>query len=279
VVVPGGLLVLNADDAVLRAKSVGLAQRFGRRPDLGWFARNADDEFLVAHRAAGGVTCGVRDGRLVLARRRADHDLGAVADMPLTVAGRAAYNVANLSAAALAAVVMGVAPRVVAEVFARFGADASDNPGRLMRYDVGGVCVLVDYAHNPEGLRGLLEVAEGLKGDGGRLGLLLGHAGNRTDADIERLARTAAEFRPSLVVLKELAGFLRGRALGDVPRILRAALLDAGLPELTLPLCSNEVEAVRCALEWARPGDVLVLPVHGLASRAEVVALLEARRD
>jgi UDP-N-acetylmuramyl tripeptide synthase len=278
VVVPGGLLVLNADDAVLRAKAGGLTQRFGRRPDLGWFARDADDEFLVAHRAAGGVSAGVRDGRLVLARRRADHDLGSIADMPLTVRGRAAYNVANLCAAALAAIVMGVGPRVVAGVFARFGASASDNPGRLMRYDVGGVRVLVDYAHNPEGLHGLLEVAEGLKGDGGRLGLLLGHAGNRSDADIERLARTAAGFRPSLVVLKELEGFLRGRALGDVPHILRTALLESGLPEASLPLRSSEVEAVHCALDWARPGDVLVLPVHGLAARAEVVALLEARR-
>jgi UDP-N-acetylmuramyl tripeptide synthase len=221
----------------------------------------------------------VRDGRLLLARGTVDHDLGSVADMPLTVEGLAAYNVANLAAAALAAVAMGVAPATVAAVFAQFGSRAEHNPGRMMRFDRNGVRVLLDYAHNPEGLGGLLRVAEGLRSGAGRLGLLLGHAGNREDRDIARLAEAAAAFRPALVVVKEIEGYLRGREPGEVPRIIRAALLRAGLPEAALPLRSTEVEAVRCALEWARPGDVLVLPVHGLAARAEVVALLQQARS
>jgi cyanophycin synthetase len=169
---------------------------------------------------------------------------------------------------------MGVAPETVARVFARFGTDPQDNPGRLMRFEIGGVQVIVDYAHNAEGLRGLLRVAEGLRGGHGRLGLILGHAGNREDADIERLAQVAAEFAPALVVLKELHGYLRGRAPGEVPRILRDALLRAGLPADLLPQQPNEVAAARLALDWARPGDVLVLPVHGLAARGEVVEMI-----
>jgi cyanophycin synthetase len=271
VVPPRGLLVLNADDVTLRAKAPGLARRFGHSPPLGWFARDADEVLLVQHREAGGATCGVRAGRLVMARDGAEHDLGPVAGMPISMAGSAAYNVANLAAAALAAAAMGVAPEAVATVFGRFGTDVHDNPGRLMRFETGGVQVIVDYAHNADGLRGLLEVAEGLRADGGRLGLILGHAGNREDADIERLAEVAAEFEPALVVLKELQGYLRGRAPGEVPRILRDALLRAGLPAAALAQRPDELAAARLALDWARPGDVLVLPVHGLAARAEVV--------
>jgi cyanophycin synthetase len=139
--------------------------------------------------------------------------------------------------------------------------------------------VIVDYAHNPEGLRGLLEVAGTLRKGGGRLGLLLGHAGNREDADIERLAMTAAQFTPGLVVIKELEGYLRGRAPGEVPRILREALLRAGLVESALQERPTEVEAARLALDWARPGDLLVLPVHGLAARTEVLALIDTLRS
>ncbi len=69
VVRPGGVLVLNADDPMLRAKAPGLERRFGRCPDLAWFAADADDPFLVGHRAAGGATCGVRAGRLRLSVR------------------------------------------------------------------------------------------------------------------------------------------------------------------------------------------------------------------
>jgi len=278
VVRSGGSLVLNADDACLRGKAAGLELRFGRHPDVAWFASEAGDAFLAAQRASGGMTCGVRDGRLLLARGAVEHDLGSVADMPLTVEGLAVYNVANLAAAALAVVAMGVAPATVAAVFAQFGSRGEHNPGRMMRFDLNGVRVLLDYAHNPEGLGGLLRVAEALRAGAGRLGLLLGHAGNREDRDIERLAEAAAAFRPALVVVKEIEGFLRGREPGEVPRIIRAALLRAGLPEADLPLRSTEVEAARCALEWACPGDVLVLPVHGLAARAEVVAMLQQIR-
>jgi UDP-N-acetylmuramyl tripeptide synthase len=135
--------------------------------------------------------------------------------------------------------------------------------------------VLLDYAHNPEGLRGLLNVAEHLRGGTGRLGLLLGHAGNRQDTEIEELARTAAQFRPALVVVKENEAHLRGREPGEIPRIIRAALLRAGLPQASLAVRMSETEAARYALEWAQPGDVLALPVHSAAARAEVLALLE----
>jgi UDP-N-acetylmuramyl tripeptide synthase len=193
--------------------------------------------------------------------------------MPLSVGGSARYNIANLAGAALIAAELGVPPALIASVFARFGASVGDNFGRMMRFERDGVRILVDYAHNIEGLRGLLEVAEHLRGSG-RLGTLLGHAGNRQDAEIEALARVAAGFHPALVVVKENEAHLRGRPPGEIPRIIRAALLQAGLPESALTVRMSELEAVRCALEWARPGDVLALPVHSAAARAAVLELL-----
>ena len=270
-----GLLVLNADDPQLLAKAPALAGRFGRSPPLGWFALDADAGLLREHRAHGGPTCGVRGGRLWLSCAGADHDLGAIAAMPLTVGGSATYNVANLAGAALAAAALGVPPPLIAAVFARFGAALADNPGRMMRFERGGVRLLVDYAHNAAGLRGLLGVAEHLRAGRGRLGLLLGHAGNRQDTEIEELARAAAQFQPALVVVKENEAHLRGLEPGEIPRIIRAALLRAGLPEAALPIRMSELEAVHCALEWAQPGDVLALPVHSAAARTAVVAMLQ----
>jgi cyanophycin synthetase len=272
VVSPSGMLVLNADDPQLRAQAGGLEQRFGRCPPLGWFGLDADQAVLQEYRARGAATCGVRAGRLCLHHHGSEHDLGLVSAMPLSVGGVAAYNVANLAGAALAAVALGIPAATIAAVFARFGENLNDNPGRMMRFDVDGTRVLIDYAHNPDGLRGLLTVANTMRT--GRLGLLLGHAGNRKDADIEELARVAAGFRPDLVVVKENEAQLRGRAPGEVPRIVRAELKRLGLPDSALPVRNSELEAVRYALEWARPGDVLALPVHSPNARAAVVAML-----
>ncbi len=274
---PGGLLVLNAEDAQLRAKASNLTQRFGSCPTLGWFALDADLDFLRGHRAQRGRTCGVRAGRLVLAEPDGEHDLGLVAAMPLTIGGYARYNIANLAGAALAASALGIPAVVIAAVYARFGAEVDDNPGRMMRYEIGGVRILLDYAHNPDGLRGFLAVAEHLRGGTGRFAILLGHAGNRQDADIEELARVAAQARPDLVVVKEIPTHLRGRAPGVIPRIIHDALLSAGVPGSAVMMQAGEFEAAEQALQWARAGDVVGLLVHAPGARAAVLAMLHDR--
>jgi cyanophycin synthetase len=273
-----GLLVLNADDPVLCDKAASLEQRLGYRPRIGWFALDAEAPLLRAAASRGLPTCGVRDGRLRLEHAGREHDLGSVASMPLAIGGMARYNVANLAAAALAAAALDMPPAVIASVFAKFGAAMGDNPGRMMRFALGDVHVLLDYAHNPDGLRAFLAVASGLRTGGGRLAVLLGHAGNRRDADIREVAQVVAGFFPELVVIKEIPTHLRGRAPGEIPALLRAALLEAGLKESALAMREGEIEAARCALEWARPGDVLGLLVHGSAARAQLLAMLEERQ-
>jgi UDP-N-acetylmuramyl tripeptide synthase len=273
-VMPGGLLVLNGDDPLLRAQAEALVRRSGGGPPLGWFTTHSDPQTLREYRLRGASTCDVRAGRLHLTHGGAETDLGLISDMPLSMGGIAAYNVANMAAAALAAVALGIAPKTIAEVFARFGSRLDDNPGRMMRFEVGAVNVLIDYAHNPDGLRGFLTVADHLRG-GGRLGLLLGHAGNRKDGDIEALAQVAAGFQPDLVVIKENETQLRGRAPGEVPRLIRAELTRLGFPDSAILMANSEVEAARLALAWSRPGDVLALPVHSSSARATVIAMLE----
>jgi len=277
VVAADGLLILNADDSLLRTKANELAQRYGRRPSLAWFALDADLPCLRDGRSRGASTCGVRRGRLCLHHLGSEYDLGPESAMPLSIGGIAAYNVSNLAGAALGAIALGVPAATIATVFARFGEKLTDNPGRMMRFEVNGAQVLIDYAHNPDGLSGFLSVADQLRGSHGRLGLLLGHAGNRQDADIADLARAAAGFKPDLVVVKEDEAHLRGRARGEIPGLIRRELLRLGLTESALPVRDTELEAAQFALDWAQPGDVLALPLHSPSARAAVVAILEKK--
>ncbi|WP_395792879.1 Mur ligase family protein [Aquimonas sp.] len=267
---PDGVLVLNADDPVLAARGPAFAA------NIAWFALDDDHPALCAQRAAGGATCGVRDGVLRLRAGASIVNLGSVSNMPLAAGGEASYNIANAAAASLLAQALNVPPLTIAAVLARFGDDPADNPGRLQRWSFGGLRILLDYAHNPDGLRGLLRVARA--GECQRLGLLLGQAGNREDTDIRALARTAAEAAPDRVVLKDIEGYIRGRAVGEVAELLGEELRACGLPAERLQVHLPEVGAVRELLAWARPGDVLVLPVHALSARAEAIALLEALR-
>lgn len=262
-----GTLVLNADDPTLVRDAPALSSP----QKIAWFAL----DFANA-RARGPRACGVRGGRLVLCADENEYDLGAVAAMPLTVAGSARYNIANIAGAAVAAHALGIAPETIATVLARFGSAHSDNPGRLQCWRLGDVDALLDYAHNADGLHGLLQVAQGLRRDG-RLALILGHAGNRTDQELRALADVAVAAKPDRIWLKDIGGdYLRGRASGEVAAFLRDTLLAAGMSGDALPVCLDEAEATRQALAWAQAGDLLVLPVHEPARRDVVVALLDA---
>jgi UDP-N-acetylmuramyl tripeptide synthase len=266
-----GGLVLNADDARLMGAAARSPSAAGARQAL--FAASFDDPALVRWRAAGGSTSGVRDGALWLAHQGREYSLGAVESLPLTVGGAAAYNVGNLAAAALAGMLLGLPWSAVEATAHHFGANPFDNPGRLERWVYRGAEVLIDYAHNPDGLAAVLRVARALAPK--RLLLLLGQAGNRDDAAIGELAATAAGFAPDLIVIKELPLMLRGRALGEVPALLERALLAAGVAADRIRLEADELAAAFALLDRSQPGDVVVLPIHTNLVRDPLRARLE----
>lgn len=266
-----GLMVLNADDPVLRAAAGSLGA------PLGWFSLDPEAGFLRAQ-AVDRPACVLRDAHLWLhpqGIRASATDLGPVAAMPLSVEGLARYNIANLAGAALMAHALGVDVGTVRRSLAQFGADNADNRGRLEHWRIAGAEVWLDFAHNPEGIAGLLDIVAARRGNG-RLGIILGHAGNRLDEEIRAVARTAAHYRPERVVLKEIKGYERGRALGEVAGLMRAELVANGVAAGAIDFIADEVEAARSLLEWARPGDQLVLLIHALPAKHTVATRLDA---
>ena len=111
--------------------------------------------------------------------------------------------------------------------------------------------MLIDYAHNPDGLGQLLPCARSLNPAGCRC--CSGQAGNRDDEAIAELARTAARFTPDRIVIKELALMLRGRAPGEVPALLARALLEAGIARRSDVLRADEEIAARSC--WTPPNQ------------------------
>lgn len=263
-----GRLILNADDGVLRQAADALPIR----APVAWFGLNAA-AVEDAAQASGHESATVIDGRFVLQRADERIDLLGVDEAPVTLGGLAAHNVANALAASLAAWCLGCSPGAIRSALASFGQSNTDNPGRASLFDVRGVRVLLDYAHNPHGMQALAAIARALPG--GRRGLVLGQAGNRDDDSIRGLARSAWPIGVDHVVVKEMEAYRRGRAIGEIPGILADEFRRLGLPADAIEYAQSEVDAVGKALDWARPGDLLVLTVH--SSRAAVLELLEGR--
>ncbi|GJG87062.1 hypothetical protein tb265_22430 [Gemmatimonadetes bacterium T265] len=271
-------LVVAADDAALVRRVAKLAREAPFQ--VCWTSADAGADAAARTAAAlarGDRACVVRasDAGEVLAYHdgAAWHALARVNEVPIAAGGAARHNVANAASAAALALALGTPLAAVRAGLRAFGAGARDNPGRLERFAAGGVTVVVDYAHNPDGLAALHAATRAWPAE--RRLLLLGQAGDRDDAALDALAAAAwGGGRVDRVVLKELPTMWRGRAPGEVPARLREALRRAGAPDDAVADAPSEVDGVRAALAWARAGDLLLLPLH--ESREAVVRWLEA---
>lgn len=260
-----GVLVLNAEDERLVAAA----------PDqpTTWFAVDPTAPALVSAMGAGGTTWTVEEGALT---RRGPGGTAAVVgadDIPATFGGVAAHNVANALAAAAAATALGVSDEDIAAGLRAFVPDADTNPGRANTYDLDGVTVVVDFAHNVHAVRAMAGLARALGGE--RTCVLFSQAGDRPDDALEDLAAAVHATGPDHYVVAEVPKYLRGREPMEVPRRLAAALHSRGVPEDAVHEAADAVAGTEHALDWARPGDVLLLLT--LQHRAEVDELLRSR--
>jgi len=266
----GGQLVLNADDVTLVAMAPMMEAR------IAWFSMRDSAPMVVEQLRNGGNAAVLRAGHVLLHHANVWHDLGDANAMPLTLGGAAPHNVANILGASLLAAVSGVPIDAIRQTLQAFGASAADNGGRLQRYCYGGVTVLVDYAHNPEGLAALCKTAASFPAL--RRLLVLGQAGDRDESQLRALVETAWSVTHfDRVIVKDMERLLRGRRLGELPAIFVDELARLGAPHDHVDVAPSEFDAIKRAFAWARDGDVLVCPVH--IDKQLVLAWLARLRD
>jgi len=264
---PDGWDVLNADDP----RVLAMRRLAAGRPWL--FSLDADHPAIRTTLAEGGRAISVLDGALVvMTSGRQGHRLLLIEDVPVTLAGISSHNISNAMGAAAAALAAGIPEEAVVEGLRSFVLDPERNPGRANIFEVDRRLVVIDYAHNEDGMRGLIEICQGLRAPAGGIFLAFGSAGDRTNAILHRLGYTAAR-GPDRVAIAELHRYLRGRDPQDLVHRLQAGLTDGGKPQS--PVFPNELEALEWMLETSAPTDVIA--ITALGQRTEIFQYLRDR--
>lgn len=249
-------VVLNAADPSLLTLATSLKSEVVFFADCD--ARPETRAAIDAHRADGGAVTFTRAGEIVHARGAHETSIFAADRAPITYGGSARYNVENALGATAAALAAGLSVGAVSRALATFG--PTENPGRGEVLEKDGVFVVLDFAHNAEGARALRALVDSLRArNQGRLTVIAGSPGDRSDDDIRGLARAVLDMRPDHVVVRELSHYLRGRSLGEIPELFRSVVEPAGVPFAEV---ASEVAGIDRALESARPGDVIALLAH-----------------
>ncbi|KAB7744873.1 tetratricopeptide repeat protein [Nostocoides sp. F2B08] len=269
---PRGWTVLNGEDPRVWAMRHG-------SPGRAWvFALDAETPAVRESLADGGRATTVIDGWVsVLSPGRAPHRVVRLSDLPATMAGLARHNVANALAAMTGALAIGLPEEAVVEGMRGFTPDADLNPGRLNTFSVptddgGTATVIVDLAHNEDGLTALLDVADGLRSPGARVMVSAGMVGDRTDEQIESVGEIAGR-RADLVAVAHKEKYLRGRTTEEIDALLATGLGHVGV--VPLGPYPTEVESVEALAERAADGDVIAVMCH--AQRSEMYAWVADR--
>ncbi|HEX5826008.1 MAG TPA: UDP-N-acetylmuramoyl-L-alanyl-D-glutamate--2,6-diaminopimelate ligase [Candidatus Limnocylindrales bacterium] len=179
------------------------------------------------------------------------------AALELRLAGR--FNVLN----ALAVVALGEGLGLDAGAVRAGLEGVTGVPGRMERIEQGQPFgVIVDYAHSPASLQGVLELlAPVAAARGGGLIAVFGSAGERDTAKRAQMGRTAGE-RCRLVVAtdEDPRGEDRHAIIEEIVRGAEAAGRRRDLDVLAI---ADRREAIAAAFERARPGDLVLLAGKG----------------
>jgi len=257
-------VVLNAEDDYC----VAMASTLAAEVEVLYFSLDADNPILLRHLEKGGRAVYLQDNSIVLANGSKHEALLNVRSMPVTMKGAARYNIANSLAAAAALSASGFGNLEIIDGLRTFVSDWKHNPLRSNVFDVDGVTVIVDYAHNSAAYAALAETARALTP--GRLVGVVAAPGDRRDDDLVDIGATCAAGFDELVVYETEN---RGRASGEVARLLVQGAQVGKFEQDHLQVELDVHQAIRAGLSRCEPGDVLVF---GCGS--SISELLEAIR-
>jgi cyanophycin synthetase len=258
-----GHAVLNADDPLVYA----MRERTGADIVLFSTAPEGENERFEDHIERGGIGVRIEDGVFVVRRGRLRIPIATTREVPLMLGGAARFQQQNILAAIATAYVRGVRYDTIRAGLLSFFPSPTMTPGRLNLLRVRNARVLVDYAHNPAAVEGLMEVAMELPARR-RIGVIAA-PGDRRDEDIRGVGRLAAGLDRALVKEDE---DLRDREPGEAARLLTEGLREGGMTEDRIESFRTEAEAVERMLAGLEDGDLAVVladDVRGVLARIQ----------
>lgn len=245
-----GHAVLNADDPLV------YAMRDRTPGDIVLFSTKAEGESeeFETHLTRNGIGARIENDTFVIRRGRLRIPIAPVRDVPLMLGGAAKFQRENVLAAIATAYVQGMRYDDIRAGLLSFFPSPSLTPGRLNLMRVHNGRVLVDYAHNPVAMRGLMEFAQSIDASR-RIGVITA-PGDRRDEDLRAFGRLAACL--DYVIVKEDI-YRRGRHEGDIADLIINGLRDGGLEENRYETIYDEQEAIGRAIEQMKDNDLVII--------------------
>ncbi len=250
-----GTAVLNADDPNCLKMAA-----YAQAEVLCYVTMNPAHPLVKEHIKSGGRAVVLEQG--ITGHMITIYDSGAHIPLlwshqiPATLDGKAIHNVQNAMFAAAVAFSMKVSLEDVRQGLLTFDTTYFQVPGRMNIFTEHPFDVILDYGHNPAAIDAMVQLVQRMDPSGRKL-LVLAAPGDRRDEDIKEIGRICAGNFDHYICRRDDS--LRGRAADEVPALLRAALLEHGVPEEQIEIIEDEAEAVDAVLAKAQTDDLALI--------------------
>ncbi|ALJ00347.1 cyanophycin synthetase [Rufibacter tibetensis] len=243
-----GYAILNADDDNVYNMAKELECK------VAFFSMDENNPRILKHVAKGGLAAVFENGFISIFKNTYKIRVDRVADIPLTFGGRAKFNIENVLAATLAGYISRFEISEIKTALRTFIPSASKTPGRMNLFKFPTFEVLVDYAHNPAGMKGIADFLQNVDART-RVGIVAG-VGDRRDEDFVELGKMAAQMFDEIIIRSDKD--LRGRTADEIYNKIIEGIEQVD-PNKTYKIINQEMVAIAYALEHAERNSFITI--------------------
>jgi len=242
-----GWAVLNGEDE----NCLEIAESL--RCNVALFSMDENAPAIVEHCKKGGIACVYENGFITIKKGEWKFRVERATHIPLTMNGKAKFMIANVLAATLAASVYGFKTEDIKLSLTTFIPGAAQTPGRMNIFEFSKFKVMIDFAHNPNGYRGIEDFLNSVDAVR-KIGIISG-VGDRRDEDIKECARIAGRMFDHVVIRQEK--HLRGRTEVEIISLIVDGLKESNT-NVSYEVVTLEVEAIKHAISIAEEGTFII---------------------
>lgn len=243
-----GYAILNADDDIVYHMKNDLDC------NVALFSIRDNNERIKQHCENKGFAAFIEKGYFTVSKGQWRTRIMKVNDVPLTFEGRAECMVKNILPAILAATIRNFPVDLIRAALKSFIPSPEMTPGRLNVFHFRNFDLVLDYAHNTDGLTELKKFVDNLQASV-KIGIVAG-VGDRRDEDIRNIGVCAAQIFDEIIIRHDEDG--RGRNNDEFTRLIIEGVMQVNA-EAVIKVISNELEAVQYAIDNARDGALIVV--------------------
>ena len=191
-------------------------------------------------------------------------------NIPLTYGGKAKFMIQNVLPAVLAAHVQGFSIEDIKVALETFIPSPTQTPGRLNLFNFKHFKIILDYAHNPAGMRALQQFIENIDATV-KVGIIAG-IGDRRVEDNNEMGSIAAEMFDEIIIRQDKQ--LRGKSEQELIKMLEDGIKMKD-PNKKTTVIPSEKEAIIHAVKTAKEGSLIVLCSDVVPDALELVKKLK----